>query len=113
MVLACETSFERQKPRFNFRVDQRSGFEVSGLKDMRQCQKSALLGQEDAIQLSHQDRYALMTWVTKIFGHKLWIYWLNLTKEERDVFENDPLNFNTLHSGTSGMDIFVEISRVP
>lgn len=39
---------------------------------------------EDAVSLTHEDHHGVGTWLTIINGLKLWIYWPDITHQERD-----------------------------
>ena len=60
----------------------------SKVKDLASCQNWTIASQEDAIHLPYQDRHGLWTWVTILFGLKLWIYWPNMSQKAHDSFND-------------------------
>ena len=78
----------RTKGRFNF-IDQltkREPLSKGSARDVHECQFWTIFTQEDAIHLPHQDRHGLWTWVTVVFGSKLWIYWPDMDDNDRKHF---------------------------
>ena len=62
---------------------------LPGIEDFAGCRAFSLLGQTDAISMTHHDHHGVGTWVHVLEGLKLWIFWPQMSKEDWDDFKEE------------------------
>ena len=58
-------------------------------EDLAGCKAFAIIGQEDAISLTHHDHHGFGTFVEVIDGLKLWVFWPEMSEKDWEEFEDE------------------------